>query len=191
VPGSLVGGFVVDQGAGAMAPTEASQAVRARLAQRVARFARYQALRLRARWSHWSLDAKLAAGIDPASDPELMLRAAQLRSARHRRRLAAWVERLVRECDAARAPSFTAAVPIVREQVVQARGSLLFLAHLLRHAERVEPRGIAMVEQLLADGGSVLYTDSSRGAVELQVQTALDYLVGQRDATPEDWFSVV
>jgi hypothetical protein len=49
---------------------------------------------------------------------------------------------------------------------------------------------MAMVEQLLADGSSVLYTRSARGAVELQVQAALDCLVGERNATPEAWFSL-
>jgi hypothetical protein len=151
---------------------------------------RHPLLWLRARWSHWSLDAKLAAGIDPASDPALIMRAGQLRSARHRRLLALSIERLAGEADVARAPSFTSAVPVVREQVADARGSLLFLAHLLRRAERVRPGGIAMVQRLLTDGGSVLYTDTANGAVELQVQAAIDRLVGEQDVTPEDWFSI-
>jgi hypothetical protein len=145
---------------------------------------------LRVLWSHWSLDARLAAGIDPASDPALILRAGQLRSARHRRRLAVSVERLAGEADAAQAPGFTSAVPVVREQVADARDSLLFLAHLLRRAERVRPVGIAMVQRLLTDGGSVLYTDTANGAVELQVQAAIDRLVGEPDVTPEVWFSI-
>jgi hypothetical protein len=151
---------------------------------------RHPLVRVRVLWSHWSLDAKLAAGIDPASDPALILRAGQLRSARHRRRLAVSVERLAGEADATRTPGFTSAVPVVRDQVADARDSLLFLAHLLRRAERVRPVGIAMVQRLLTDGGSALYTDTASGAVELQVQAAIDRLVGEPDVTPEAWFSI-
>jgi hypothetical protein len=173
-----------------LAPTSPHYAVFRRSASLIRRFAWYQALRLRVIWSHWSLDTELAAGVDPASDPALILRAAQLRSPRHRRRLAAWVERLVREANAGPPPAFTVAVPIVREQILEARDSLLFLAYLLRYADRLQPRGVAMVQQLLADGGSVLYTDTARGAVELQIRTTLDCLVDHPDLTPEVWFSV-
>src|SRR5262245_65643809 len=129
-------------------------------------------------WSHWSLDTRLAAGFDPASDPALELRAAQLGSARHRRRLAASVERLTRESNLDGRSGISAAVPVVREQVTEARDSLLLLAHTLRNAERVRARGVAMVERLLTDAGSVIYTDSSRGAVDLPVQAAMRHLTG-------------
>jgi hypothetical protein len=154
--------------------------------RRVACFVEHQALRARVRWSHWSLDAMLAAGFEPASDPELALRAAQLRSVRHRRRLAGWVERLVRDSDPSSARGVSAALPIVRDHVTEARESLVLLAHVLRHADEVQPRGIAMVQRLLSDAESVVYTESARGALELQVQTALDYLVGEREATPKE-----
>jgi hypothetical protein len=121
----------------------------------------------------------LVIGVDPASDPALAVRAAQLCSVRHRNRLAGWVERMTREADAGRPPGISAAVPVVREQVTEARESLHLLANALRHADQVQPRGIAMVERLLSNPESVIYTDSSRGAVELQVQTALDYLTGE------------
>jgi hypothetical protein len=146
-------------------------------------------LRLRVWWSHWALDSRLAAGADPASDPALTMRAAQLGSIRHRRRLAASIDRLARESRAPQVPALTSAVPIVRQQVAVAQDSLLFLAHLLRDAERVHPRGIAMVQRLLTDGGSVLYEESARGVVELKVRGALDCLVEQ-EAVPEAWFSV-
>ena len=135
-------------------------------------------LRLRVWWSRWSLDSELTAGVDPAGDPALVLRAAQLRSTRHRRRLAASIERLARESSSTRVAGLTSAVPIVLAQVTEARDSLLLLAHLLRNADVVRPRGIAMVQQLLTDGGSVLYNESARGAVELQVQSALHHLNG-------------
>jgi hypothetical protein len=150
----------------------------------VARLLERQALRLEVGWSHWSLDERLAAGFDPASDPALALRAAQLRSPRHRRRLAAWLERLVGDSEVTW-PGMSAAVPIVREQVSEARDSLLRLAKVLRDAERVRPRGVAMVERLLTDADSVVYTKTARGAVELQVQAALGALVEERDPFAE------
>ena len=140
-------------------------------------------LRLRVLWSQHSLDATLIAGIDPASDPALALRAGQLRSTRHRRRLAASVDALVRAADEPRSGA-TAAVPVVREQVREARDSLTQLAGLLRRAEGVQPRGLAMVQRLLTDGGSVLYDDTSRGAAELQVRAALDWLTEDRGSPP-------
>ena len=146
--------------------------------RRLTRFVEDLALRAQVRWSQPSLDARLAVGDDPTSDPALALRAAQLGSYRHRRRLAGWIEQLVREADATRSSGISAAVPVVREQVSEARDSLLFLAHVLRDGERVRPRGVAMVERLLSHAGSVIYTVGARGAVELHAQMALDYLVG-------------
>jgi hypothetical protein len=110
------------------------------------------------------------------------VRAGQLRSTRHRHRLAASVEALVHAADEARTGA-TAAVPVVREQVAEARDSLSLLAGLLRGAETVEPRGVAIVQRLLTDGGSVLYSDTSRGAAELQVRAAIDWLTEER-STP-------
>lgn len=144
---------------------------------RLTRFLERQALRAQVLWSHPSLDARLALGADPASDPALALRVAQLGSGRHRRRLADWVDRLVREAESARSSGISAAAPVACEQVTEARGSLFLLAGVLRGDEPVQPRGIAMVELLLGHAGSVIYTAGARGAVELQAQTALNYLV--------------
>ena len=149
----------------------------------------YLGLRLWVRCFHWQLDAKLAEGFDPAGERALAARAAQLLSRRHRRRLAASIERVVREADATPKPSFSVALGTARDQVAEARASLLFVAHLLRHAERLGPRGVAIIERLLTDGGSAVYVKSFRGALELQVQTALDCLVGADMASPEAWFS--
>jgi hypothetical protein len=136
------------------------------------------------RLSHWELDALLAAGIDPASDPALALRAVRLCSPRHRRRLASWVERLARDSDAITAPGLTSAMPLAVEQVGEARDSLLRIAEVLRGTEPVPARGVAMVQRLLTDAGSVLYTESARGSVELQVRAALERLGGSAtDAT--------
>jgi hypothetical protein len=124
-------------------------------------------------------------GEDPTRDPTLALRADQLRSDRHRRRLANWVERLVREVDSkngGRQSGMSAAVPVVGDQVTPARDSLFSIAQALRSAERVSVQGVAMVERLLTSADSVIYTVSARGAVELQAQTALGYLVAADDS---------
>lgn len=142
-----------------------------------AKFLGRQALRLEARWSHWSLDERLAAGFEPESDPALAARAAQLCSPRHCRRLAASVELLAHESEVAPRRGMSSAVPIAREQVSESHESLLRLAAVLRGAEEVRPRGVAVVERLLTDSDSYVYTRCARGVVELQVQLALDYLV--------------
>lgn len=134
------------------------------------------ALWLKVLWSHRSLDAELALGIDPASDPALAMRAAQLSSPRHRRRLAEWIERLVGDSEEDRLNAPSAAVPVVRQGVAEARESLLRMADLLRNGEGLRPRGIAAAERLLTFGGSALYTDTAPGAVELQARAVVDWL---------------
>ena len=152
----------------------------------VARFLERQGLRIEVRWWHYSLDERLAAGFDPRSDPALAMRAEQLCSPRHRRRLAAWIERLAQRSESAEKPSMTSAVPIVREQVAVARDSLLELAQRLRGTETVRPRGVAMILRLLSDADSDIYTKTARGAVELQVQAALGALEVQADPLTDD-----
>jgi hypothetical protein len=142
-------------------------------------------LRLRVRLSHWSLDARLAAGVDSGSDRALAVRAKQLRSKTHRRRLASWLERLARESGSAGAAGPSSAAPIGSEQVAEAREALLLAVQVLRDSEPVRPRGIAMIEHLLRDGDSVLYAETVPGAAELQLRAALSYLVGSTmDAAP-------
>jgi hypothetical protein len=141
-------------------------------------------LRFRVRWFHWELDERLARGADPASHPALQARAAQLVSPRHRRRLAAAVERVVAEADATGRPTFSLVLGTARGQVHEARPLLLFLAHVLRHADAISACGVAIVDRLFTDGGSILYVGGVRGAVALRVQTALDRLVGAQNTTP-------
>lgn len=142
--------------------------------------ARRPALSLRVFVWRSRLDYELAAGADPGARPALALRAAQLVHPRHRRKAAACVERLVEEFDADRGWWFSAAIPFLRDQVAEARGTLLWLAEALRAAERVEPRGMALLSQLLCDpASSPLYVRTARGALRLKAQTALAYMVGE------------
>jgi hypothetical protein len=143
-------------------------------------------LRLRVVLRRSRLDTELASAVDPYSTLALAMRAAQLVRPRFRRRLADSFERVLSELDAGPARSFSAAVPFVREQVGEARGTLLALVETLRSAERVHPRGVALASKLLTDpGSSPLYVRSARGALELKLQAALDYLIWQGHPSAE------
>jgi hypothetical protein len=132
------------------------------------------------------LDAELAAGADPGARPALALRAAQLVHPRHRVKAAACVERLVEEFDADRGWWFSAAIPFLRDQIAEARVTLLSLAEALRAPEQVEPRGMALLSQLLRDpASSPLYVRTARGALQLQARTVLAYLVSEGQVRPE------
>jgi hypothetical protein len=125
------------------------------------------------------LDAELAAGADPNSTETLRLRATQLLRPRYRRRLARAVQHLVHELDGQRGPRLSSAIPFLRDQVAEARSTLLSLARVLSASERVHPRGVAMVWRLLSDPASPLYLRTAAGALERHAQLALDCLVGQ------------
>lgn len=156
------------------------------LGLRLTDLARRQVLRLQVLVSRTRLAWELADGADPASRPVLALRAEQVVRRRYRRRLATSLERLVDELDADRRPGLSAAIPFMRDQAAEARGTLLLIAGALRTAEHVYPRGVGMVDKLLCDpASSPLYVKSVRGALQLQAQTALDYMVGERQARPD------
>src|SRR5437588_12765185 len=80
-------------------------------------------LGLRVRLSGSRLDARLAAGEDPCSDPVLAFRSARLTSGRARRRIAAGLERACRSQD--RRVGLSAAVPVHAGAVDVARPALL------------------------------------------------------------------
>jgi hypothetical protein len=145
---------------------------------RLAGLGRRAALKLRVLLTRSRLDAELADGVDPHSTAMLELRATQLQRPRYRRQLAAALdERLIAALRGPRLPS--SAVPVVRDQISEASGTLLSLAQVLRASESVHPRGIAMVLRLLSDGDSPLYHRTVPGALERQARLALDCLVGQ------------
>jgi hypothetical protein len=111
-----------------------------------------------------SLDRSLAAGKDPGASPALSRRARQLTSQRRRAGLAASIRNLL---DAAEEgpPGFTAAVPIQRHDVLRERELLLQIADDLESQDELKPRGLALVEGLLTDGGSPVYVDLGEGAL--------------------------
>jgi hypothetical protein len=149
--------------------------------------ARQRALKLAANLFSWRLDAELAAGADPRRRALLRARVAELVAPNHRRRAATSLLRLGNEADAVGSRPLSAAVPISRDQVAYARDALAFAAQVLLFAEQVDARGVAMIDQLLRDGGSVLYVGGEPGALEARLDEALHHLVsgkGRPDADP-------
>jgi hypothetical protein len=173
VPGSLVGDLFVDPGGFPVTSVELVSAPAG-----LVELARRLLLRLHVALFRWRLDEEIAAGADPRARPDLALRAAQLVRPRYRRRLAGCVEKLVAEYDANRGWWLSAAVPFLRDQVGEARETLLAIASALRANGPVGPRGVAMLSKLLMDSGSPLYVRSANGALHLKAQAALRHLKG-------------
>ena len=118
------------------------------------------ALRLRTWLDRPELDRLLVEGAGARDSSELRRRADQLRSARERRRLAAALRRLIEAAE--RPPWPSAAAPIDRLGVREARESVTALAGDLEAADDPPARAVAMVERLLADGASPLYVPDGR-----------------------------
>ena len=124
------------------------------------------------------IDAKLARGADPEGDPALARRARQLTRARSRRRLAASVDRLVAEVDYDPGGRLSSAVPVRRDQVAEARATLVAIAGALRDLDSVDPRGVALVLRLITDPASPLYSGTGR-ALRLEAGEALERLLAE------------
>jgi hypothetical protein len=133
-------------------------------------------LAMRVRLSRWRLDEELIAGADPTSGADLARRAEQLVGRSTRLRAALTVERVIDEFDAPRG-QLSAAVPFQRDQVAEARRVLPWLAYELRNAERLDPRGVAMVDHLMRDVEGPLFSPAPPGTLRDRAQEAYDCLV--------------
>ena len=108
------------------------------------------------------LDDELAHGADPATNAELSLRAAQLRSPAERCRLA---NALVRALGDARRPNlepYTAKARWQRVEVLKYADDLLALVRRLRDGQPVDVRGAAMTARLVSDGASPLHHNGAQ-----------------------------
>jgi hypothetical protein len=143
---------------------------------------RLGALRLVVRLFAWRLDADLAAGANPQGNRRLGIRAAELDGRRHRRRLAISLLRIVNEPRPGRPARLSTAIPVRRDQVADASEALTFLAQALLFADHVNARGVALLDQLVRDGGSVLYVSAEPGALKGRLETILHHLVASTDA---------
>ena len=134
------------------------------------------------------LDRQLADGARPESNPLLAARAMFLTSAAYRRALAASLRRMLaasaspharprpmaaaRSAGAARQPH----VPLRRDQIAGSASELDGLARSLAGPSPVPAQGVAMVSQLLADGGGPLYRAGSREDLDTVIQRASQVL---------------
>jgi hypothetical protein len=140
--------------------------------------------RLLARCLAPSLDRRLASGTRPEENPVLAARAVVLTSAGYRRALAANLERMLaasvspqtrprlmaasRSAGAARQPY----VPLRRDRIAGSATELDGLARCLAGARPVPAQGVAMVSQLLADGGGPLYRAGARDDLDALIERA-------------------
>jgi hypothetical protein len=104
-----------------------------------------------------ALDRRIARGADPTASPELTRRARQLTSRRRRARLAAGIRGVIDEAEEPRR-AYSAAAPVQRREILRERGFLVALAEDLLSDDELSPHGIALVEKLLRDGCSPLYS---------------------------------
>jgi hypothetical protein len=110
-------------------------------------------LRMRVATHRSALTEQLAEGAEPASSPELTLRASQLTSDRRRRQLARSLRRTVNEV---RNPAPTRAlVSIVnRYAVFEADDAIQTTIGRLASPDPVAVKGMAMLDRILSDGAS-------------------------------------
>jgi hypothetical protein len=128
-------------------------------------------IRLRAWLQRLSLDNRLAAGEPAWASAELRWRAAQLTSPRARRGLAEEIDRLLEVVAQPPRPR-GAAAPLDRSAVIACNELIRELAHDLRDAGPVQVRGVALVRQLLRDGGSPLYASDKEGELDTSLRRA-------------------
>ena len=139
----------------------------------VARFPRRaptrHVVRLRAALRRERLDASLAAGADPWSAADLMLRASRLSSLRGRQEIAAALEELVTFAEQNRAVS-----PYVRIRsavVLEQRETLLELAAQLREPAPVSVAVVATLAWLALDDSSPAYVGGTPPAGLIETAT--------------------
>jgi hypothetical protein len=125
-------------------------------------------LRLRVAVTRARLDRQIAAGLSPWHDEALALRATQLTAPRMRERVAAGLRRAVASGSARRG----AGVPVSRAAVLEAQPALLALVDDLREIADPAPRGVALAQALLTDGGGPLYRPWTPGELHDAAEAA-------------------
>jgi hypothetical protein len=146
--------------------------------------------RLLARCLAPCLDRQLADGARPEMSAFLAARAMVLTSVRYRQGLAASLRRMLaasvspqtrprlltasRSAGAARQPY----VPLRRDRIACSASELDRLARSLAVTGPVPAQGVAMVSQLLADGGGPLYRTGARDDLDVILERAAQALTG-------------
>jgi hypothetical protein len=144
--------------------------------------------RIRARFLAARLDRELARGARPETNADLAARAVRLTSMRSRRELAGSLQRILaaglpagsrgRSMEADPPARFASQphVPIRRDRVGRSASELAELAAHLVQPGPVPARGVAMVYQLLTDGGGPLYRRACRDDLTALVEQATQAL---------------
>ncbi len=145
-------------------------------------------------WHRWlarglaaRLDRQLADGARPEASPILAARAMFLTSTGFRRALAASLRRILAASasaspDGRQRPSPMGVarrpyVPLRRDRIARSESELAGLAGFLAKQGPVSARGVAMVSQLLADGGGPLYRAGSRDDLDAVIERASQALI--------------
>jgi hypothetical protein len=133
-------------------------------------------LRLRTRWSQNRLDRELASGRDPASSPELGLRAAQLQSHAVRSRHANAIVGMLGRAYEPNLGRFTVAGEQQHVEIREYADNLRALVARLRDGRPIDIQGAAMTARLVNDRSSPLYRagDQGLGSAVLSARLALD-----------------
>lgn len=135
------------------------------------RFARLTA-RVRGPW----LDSQLAAGVPSWRSPSHAARALQLTGDRDRRALARSLERLLEAVERIPTPVRGGAIRPCRGQVLGALPEIMAISALLRSAEPIDARGVAMLRLVLSDGAGPCYVRSRPGALTEALQEVSRWL---------------
>lgn len=122
------------------------------------------------------IDRQLAVGVEPWRSPLHATRARQLTGYRNRRRLARSLERLIEEADSPRRRGLTAVVAPSPPRVREARPEMLTLSSRLRGGGPVAPRGIAVLKDLLSDGGGPFYVPGDPETLKRRLRTIDGFL---------------
>jgi hypothetical protein len=128
--------------------------------------------RIRSPW----LDSQLAAGVPPWRSPSHAARALQLTGDRDRRALARSLERLLEDAERIPTPFRGAAIRPCRGQVLGALAEIMAISALLRSAQPVYARGVAMLRAVLSDGSGPCYFRSDPAALSQALQEVSRWL---------------
>ena len=120
-----------------------------------------------------TLERRLTDGVDPASDPLVARRAAQLASPRLRESTAHSLEGLVRDTRHIGGRRISSIVRPSRREILLAEPYLLRMIARLRDGRPIWPAGIARIRDMLYDGCSPLYTGERHGALREWAQEVL------------------
>lgn len=132
-------------------------------------------------WHRWMargmaarLDRELADGARPEASAILAARAMFLTSAGFRRALATSLRRILATAAGVAYPPH---VQLRRDRIARSASELAGLAGFLAGQGPVPAQGVALVSQLLADGGGPLYRAGSRDDLDAIIERAAQALI--------------